>query len=154
MLVLMLKQDQTVTIQTPAGEIVVKVTDIRPDKVKIGFEAPRAIAILRENAVWRQPKEARKLMTEQELYDVLWAAKLNGVFPVKGFAVLAKDMTFHDFNGQRTTFRQVPAGTKVRVVMVSRMGDVGITDDLQAQTGYKARCTPGDGYLIDCEPCI
>lgn len=34
---------------------------------------------------------------------------------------------------------EIPAGTTVRIVMVSRFGDVGITDDLQSSTGYGSR---------------
>lgn len=34
--------------------------------------------------------------------------------------------------------RTIPAGTRVRIVMVSRFGDVGITDQLD-HTGYCAR---------------
>lgn len=45
--------------------------------------------------------------------------------------------------------RWVPAGTKVRVVMVSRFGDVGITDDLTAETGYLARILVEK--LTECE---
>lgn len=33
----------------------------------------------------------------------------------------------------------VPAGTTVRIVMVSRFGDVGITEKLQNETGYGKR---------------
>lgn len=36
-----------------------------------------------------------------------------------------------------------PAGTPVKVVMVSRFWDVGITDDLGAENGYHARVSPG-----------
>lgn len=32
-----------------------------------------------------------------------------------------------------------PVGTPVKIVMVSRFGDVGITDDLSAVRGYHAR---------------
>jgi hypothetical protein len=32
-----------------------------------------------------------------------------------------------------------PAGTVVKIVMVSRFGDVGITTDLTAEHGYRAR---------------
>jgi hypothetical protein len=35
--------------------------------------------------------------------------------------------------------RWIPAGTKVKIVMVSRFGDVGITDDLTAERNYLAR---------------
>lgn len=37
------------------------------------------------------------------------------------------------------TYRTIPAGTKVKIVMVSRFGDVGITDNLEAENGYGAR---------------
>lgn len=43
--------------------------------------------------------------------------------------------------------RRIPAGTKVKIVMVSRLGDVGITDDLTAKTGYLARV-----FLSDLKP--
>ena len=35
--------------------------------------------------------------------------------------------------------REIPAGTTVKIVMWSRFGDVGITDDLEAEHGYGAR---------------
>lgn len=36
------------------------------------------------------------------------------------------------------------AGTRVKIVMVSRFGDVGITDDLAAENGYAARVLLAD----------
>ena len=33
----------------------------------------------------------------------------------------------------------LPCGTLVKIVMVSRFGDVGVTDQLTAETGYCAR---------------
>jgi hypothetical protein len=47
-------------------------------------------------------------------------------------------------------YRWVPEGTKVKIVMVSRFGDVGITDDLTAENGYLARI--GLEMLEKCEP--
>lgn len=38
----------------------------------------------------------------------------------------------------------IPAGTPVKVVMVSRMGDCGITLDFRAEHGYTARVLPED----------
>ncbi len=35
--------------------------------------------------------------------------------------------------------RVVPAGTTLKIVMVSRMGDCGLTDDLKATHGYAVR---------------
>ena len=42
------------------------------------------------------------------------------------------------------TFQQTPAGTLVKIVMVSRFGDVGITTDLDAEHGYSARVDLSD----------
>lgn len=38
-------------------------------------------------------------------------------------------------------YTEIPleAGHRVKITMVSRMGDVGITDDLTAENGYTAR---------------
>ncbi len=40
-----------------------------------------------------------------------------------------------------------PRGTIVRCVMVSRLGDCGITDDLSAESGYDLRLDPEE--LVD-----
>ncbi len=40
--------------------------------------------------------------------------------------------------GQPIT-REFPVGTRVKIVMVSRFGDVGITDDLSKDHGYEVR---------------
>ena len=45
----------------------------------------------------------------------------------------------------------IPAGTKVRIVMMSRFGDVGITDQLD-ETGYCAR-VGGEGMMVGDELC-
>jgi hypothetical protein len=43
------------------------------------------------------------------------------------------------------------AGTKVRVWMVSRFGDLGITDNLINPTGYDVRGIDADEDLVDYE---
>lgn len=40
---------------------------------------------------------------------------------------------------ENTATVELPIGTRVKIVMVSRLGDVGITDDLAAEHGYHAR---------------
>lgn len=45
----------------------------------------------------------------------------------------------YDHINQKYEFSRIPSGTTVKIVMVSRLGDVGITDDLGAEYGYKAR---------------
>ncbi len=48
--------------------------------------------------------------------------------------------TWHGhFADPEFTYRTVPARTLVKIVMVSRLGDVGITTDLDAENGYGAR---------------
>ena len=37
------------------------------------------------------------------------------------------------------THETLPVGSRVKIVMVSRFGDVGITDDLTAEMNYRAR---------------
>jgi hypothetical protein len=46
-----------------------------------------------------------------------------------------------DWEGGKPKMRIVPLppGSRVRIVMVSRMGDVGITDDLNSPQGYGMR---------------
>jgi hypothetical protein len=58
-------------------------------------------------------------------------------------ARLREPVTFRDWGrlGAKSEFteRVVPAGTPVRIVMVSRLGDVGITTNMRAEHGYNAR---------------
>lgn len=64
---------------------------------------------------------------------------------------LKADTAFRSWRGHGAkpefTERTVPAGTRVKIVMVSRFGDVGITTDLAAETGYGARVA-----LAELEP--
>jgi hypothetical protein len=61
------------------------------------------------------------------------------------FACLRKERTLEHYLGYskdgKPQFREVPceAGQRVKIVMVSRFGDVGITEDLNAENGYGAR---------------
>jgi hypothetical protein len=58
-------------------------------------------------------------------------------------ATLRRPVGFRTWHGHGAspefTYRTEPAGTKVKIVMVSRLGDVGITTDLDAEYGYDAR---------------
>ena len=60
------------------------------------------------------------------------------------FASLREPLVIKVWNQRKPDmpgFTEVPldAGTRVKIVMVSRFGDVGITDDLTAVNGYHAR---------------
>ncbi len=62
----------------------------------------------------------------------------------QAFAKLKEDVTFRGLKGTYT----VREGTEVRVVMASRFGDLGITDDLTADRGYKARVPVENDVLM------
>jgi hypothetical protein len=101
-------------------------------------------------------------MTEQELYDLLWerlctskdvhyAAAAKGdyskpIYQPEAYAELAKDLGMELWRYRE----RMKAGITVRIVMVSRLGDLGVTDQLGDQYGYIWRVQPGDGYLINC----
>lgn len=79
----------------------------------------------------------------------LWVPHERDTWPWR-IGTLRHDTVFRTGHGHGAepefTGRTVPAGTRVKVVMVSRMGDVGITTDLSAETGYQARVP-----LVDLE---
>jgi hypothetical protein len=61
------------------------------------------------------------------------------------YATLRRPLIMQHYLGRwemgQPAMRDVPleAGTRVKIVMVSRLGDVGITEDLAADNGYGAR---------------
>jgi hypothetical protein len=89
-------------------------------------------------------------MTETELWEKMMDGKNFGCF-LQAFATLSRPIAMRKWRGHGMTPEfdevHVPAGTKVRVVMASRLGDVGITDDLLATSGYHYRTTCIDGEL-------
>lgn len=66
------------------------------------------------------------------------------------FATVKRDVEAHEYQGYWNSGSPVMKthiiykGTVVRIVMVSRFGDVGITDDLDKQYGYEARISFDD----------
>ena len=73
-----------------------------------------------------------------------WIPHRPDTWPLR-YGELKMPMTFSKYQGYwrdnkpAMTERELPAGTTVKIVMVSRFGDVGITDDLNAEFGYEAR---------------
>lgn len=75
-----------------------------------------------------------------------WVPHKRATWPFR-FAILCEATRFPEWVGLKRdergapifAYRWAPAGTKVKIVMVSRFGDVGITDDLTAEFGYLAR---------------
>lgn len=73
------------------------------------------------------------------------------------YAKTTKDVTMSVWNGNHhpsveanCTKHICKAGTKVLIWMVSRLGDVGITDNLKDALGYSVR-VEADEYLTDLE---
>ena len=54
MLVLTRREGEAVIIDTPAGEMTVSVELLDGGQVKLGFEAPQAFKIAREELLWRE----------------------------------------------------------------------------------------------------
>lgn len=71
-----------------------------------------------------------------------WHAHKPETWPFQ-MAKLRQPTEFRKWNGHGAnpefTVYWLPPGTPVKIVMVSRFGDVGITENLQAQNGYGAR---------------
>lgn len=74
------------------------------------------------------------------------------------FAKLKKDVTMEYFtntwkNGKPVMETiNVNAGSMVKIVMVSRFGDVGITEQLDRQNGYGARVMLDELYDYNSNP--
>ena len=86
-----------------------------------------------------------------DIFGQLWDLKCNDLkWYTKSITAKVKiDVRMNVWNGtnpvkENTTTHTCKAGTKVRVWMVSRFGDVGITDNLVNPVGYSARVDPED----------
>jgi len=82
-------------------------------------------------------------------FDILWNMKLSGIscFEKDVTATVKKDVKMHVWNGSHPvednmSHHVCKAGTTVKVWMVSRFGDVGITDNIIDPRGYDARVDP------------
>lgn len=81
---------------------------------------------------------------------------LKNWYDFKIYAKTTKDLEMSVWNGihpvdDNTTNYICKAGTKVQIWMVSKFGDVGVTDNLQNPIGYNIRGLNADSDLIDYE---
>jgi hypothetical protein len=68
-----------------------------------------------------------------------WIPHVPRTWPAH-FGTLRSSLTIENGRTPSTVaHRTLQAGTRVRIVMVSQFGDVGITDDLTSSRGYVAR---------------
>lgn len=90
---------------------------------------------------------------EQAIIRDLYEAKA-GHGHKTAYCTVAKPITLSKWNGvhpvdKNTTDVVVQPGTTLKIVMVSRFGDCGLTDDLDADHGYHVRVNPDDKEICD-----
>lgn len=103
-----------------------------------------------------QPK-----ITEAQLWEWMMEGKTknfpHSIIHRTALATLARNTTISKWQGHDKPSIEVKlsAGTRVKVVMVSRFGDVGITNDLDTEYGYhyRVQCIEGEfaGQLLQPE---
>lgn len=104
------------------------------------------------NTPIERPK--RKLTKEEDnLRAELWGKKLRHQ-DTHAFVTTTEPLPLRRWNGnhpydENTTTSTVPAGATLKIVMVSRMGDVGLTDDLTANNGYCLRLDWEDAAMTN-----
>jgi hypothetical protein len=84
-------------------------------------------------------------LTGHALLDHGWVPHKPETWPYR-FARLRKPVTMLHLRNSKDVEVPVEAGQTVKIVMVSRFGDVGITEDLTAEYGYGHRCKLEDLY--------
>lgn len=105
--------------------------------------------VLLRVVVWMARRMERSQEEEESMIELTGHALDQGWEPHKEetwkyrFATLREPVTMKHWNGHGADpeYTDVPleAGHRVKIVMVSRFGDVGITENLDAETGYGAR---------------
>lgn len=93
----------------------------------------------------------REILSFDELFNLKYPAQVKEdskwMFFFSKFEIFAKtkkDFNMRVWNGhhppeKNTSEHICPTGTKVRIWMVSRMGDIGITDNMVDPKGYDCR---------------
>lgn len=95
-------------------------------------------------------------VTAQELYETLMEQKRSGIRPYCGYAettqplVLERYKGFWEFGKPAMWRIHLPSGSTVKIVMVSSLGDMGITNRLHDDYGYGLRVLPESGVLTNC----
>ena len=96
-------------------------------------------------------------VTESSNFDKLWDLKARNVwFDYEIYATTKKDLNMDVWNGRHPVDKNTKthickSGSRVRVWMVSRFGDVGVTDNLVNPVGYNTRGLDADLDLENFE---
>lgn len=97
-------------------------------------------------------------------YEQRMISRYEPIHPIEAYKIIAqlnKPVETIMWNwqhpyAQNTISKTLPADTLVRVTMVSRLGDIGITEQLDATNGHDARiqCQNIKNISIECiKPC-
>jgi len=98
--------------------------------------------------------ETRELTADEqalirELYELKAQHKLT-----HAYVTTARELPMRKWNGrhpvdENTKVETIPAGATLKIVMVSRLGDCGLTDDLTAEHGYGLRLKWEDAAMTN-----
>lgn len=93
----------------------------------------------REIIGWDYPCEDGSIIRVGPLFHP-WIAHERNTWPHR-YMTAKVPVTLRKWqgHGKDDVVTELPIGTKVKIVMVSRFGDVGLTDDLAAEIGYHVR---------------
>ena len=93
--------------------------------------------------------------SEKETIEKLYGEKEDrGCLNSSAFVTAAEDMILQHWNGDHpvgpnTKEVHVSKGSTLKIVMVSRFGDCGLTDDLEAYSNYGIRLYWNDAAMTD-----
>lgn len=90
-------------------------------------------------------------MTGPEIYEALWPHKVAFKPLPPAFCTTTRPvrMTRYAPTTLERSEHELAAGTTLRIVMVSRFGDFGLTDDLDATHGYGLRLDQDSEAIAD-----
>jgi hypothetical protein len=90
---------------------------------------------------------------ERIIIDELYKSKVNHQL-THAYVTTVKQVELKCWNGKHPyesnhIVKKIPVGTTLKIVMVSRFGDCGLTDDLAAEMGYHLRVNFDDACITN-----
>ena len=100
--------------------------------------------------------DIRKLtINERLIISELYKCKANHEL-THAYVTTVKEVELRCWNGihpsdddKNWSIKKIPIGTTLKIVMVSRFGDCGLTDDLNAENGYHLRVNFDDSCITN-----
>jgi hypothetical protein len=97
---------------------------------------------------------SRTLSPEEEIVvKELWQKKSN-FQDTLAYVTTTQEIELKKWNGthpveKNSILVKIPSGSTLKIVMISRFGDVGLTDNLNAVNGYHTRVPVDDDSITD-----